>query len=132
MLQYLVKVGSDAKGTPHPKLGSVLQPQAAKGTTPEGSVSISGWTTTEGTYGDGTPFTLRKPEYKFTGVVPEFYSIRLAISKPIGMGLLEAVDENDDRRSGRYERRPHEPGHRSGERPGAHGPLRLESQSRPA
>ena len=32
MLQYLVKVGSDAKGTPHPQLGSVLQPQATKGT----------------------------------------------------------------------------------------------------
>ena len=94
MLQYLVKVGSDAKGTPHPQLGSVLQPQAAKGATPEGSVSISGWTTTDGTYGDGTAFSLQKPEYKFTGVVPEFYSIRLAISKPMGMGLLEAVDEN--------------------------------------
>ena len=62
MLQYLVKVGSDAKGTPHPKLGSVLQPQAAAGTTPEGGVSISGWTTTEGTYGDGTKFTLQKPD----------------------------------------------------------------------
>ena len=24
LLQYLVKVGSDAKGTPHPQLGSVL------------------------------------------------------------------------------------------------------------
>ena len=95
LLQYLVKVGSDAKGTPHPQLGSVLQPQAAAGATPEGSVSISAWATTEGTYGDGTKFTLQKPEYKFTGVVPEFYSIRLAVSKPIGMGLLEAVDEGE-------------------------------------
>ncbi len=95
MLQYLVKVGSDAKGKSHPKLGSVLQPQAAADTTPEGSVSISGWTTIEGTYGDGTPYALRKPNYKFTGVVPEFCSIRLAVSRPIGMGLIEAVDENE-------------------------------------
>ncbi len=93
LLKYLVQVGSDAKGTPHPKLGSVLQPLAAKGVTPEGSVILSGWTTVAGTYGDGTPYTLRKPVYKFTGVTPQFYSIRLSISKPYGMGLLEAVDE---------------------------------------
>ena len=94
MLQYLVRVGSDARGTPHPQLGSVLQIQAAKGITPEGSVSISGWTTMDATYGDGTPFSLQKPTYKFTGVVPEFYSVRLAVSKPFGMGLLEAIDES--------------------------------------
>jgi CxxC motif-containing protein (DUF1111 family) len=93
LLKYLVRVGSDAKGAPHPKLGAVLQPLAAKGTTPEAGVSLSGWTTTQGTYGDGSTFTLQKPVYKFTGVVPEFYSVRLSISKPYGMGLLEAVDE---------------------------------------
>jgi CxxC motif-containing protein (DUF1111 family) len=91
----LVRVGSDAKGTPHPQLGSVLQVQADKGLTPEGSVCISGWTKTDGTYGDGTPFSLQKPTYKFTGsAVPEFYSVRIAITKPIGMGLLEAIDED--------------------------------------
>ena len=95
LVKYLVRVGSDAKGTPHPQLGSVLQVQADKGLTPEGSVSISGWTISEGTYGDGTPFSLQKPTYKFTGsAVPEFYSVRIAITKPIGMGLLEAIDEN--------------------------------------
>ena len=128
-MKYLVKVGSDAKGTPHPKLGSVLQPLAAKGAAPEGGVSISGWTTTEGTYGDGTAFTLRKPVYKFTGVVPEFYSVRLAISKPFGMGLLEAVDENFVAALAANERRPHESGHRSGDRPVAHGTLRCEGRS---
>jgi CxxC motif-containing protein (DUF1111 family) len=93
LLRYLVRVGTDAKGTPHPKLGSVLQPLAAKGATPEASVSISGWETTQGTYGDGTPFTLRKPVYKFDGVTPQFYSVRLSVSKPFGLGLFEAVDE---------------------------------------
>ncbi len=92
--KYLVKVGVDAKGSPHPQLGSVLQPEAAKGVAPEGSVAISGWETTDGTYGDGTPYTLRKPIYKFNGVTPAFYSVRMAISKPYGMGLLEAVDES--------------------------------------
>ena len=94
MQKYLVKVASDAKGTPHPQLGSVLQPMAGKGTTSEGSVAIASWTTVDGTYGDGTKYTLQKPVYKFTGVTPEFYSVRLAISKPYGMGLLEAIDEN--------------------------------------
>jgi CxxC motif-containing protein (DUF1111 family) len=93
LLKYLVKVGADARGTPHPKLGAVLQPLAAKGAAPEGSISIGSWTTVNGTYGDGTPFTLQKPVYKFAGVTPEFYSVRLSISKPQGMGLLEAVDE---------------------------------------
>ena len=89
---YLVRVGSDAKGTPHPNLGSTLQTQAASGA-PEGSVSISGWTMVNGNYGDGTEFTLRKPTYKFTGVEPAFYSIRIA-PPLIGQGLLEALDES--------------------------------------
>jgi CxxC motif-containing protein (DUF1111 family) len=92
MTKYLVRVGSDAKGTPHPKLGASLQSQALKGA-PEGGVTISGWTEIEGTYGDGTAFTLRKPNYKFTGVVPEYYSVRLA-PPLLGQGLLEAVGED--------------------------------------
>jgi CxxC motif-containing protein (DUF1111 family) len=93
MIKYLVRVGADAKGTPHPKLGATLQPLAAKGLTPEAGVSIASWTTTPGTFADGTPYTLQKPVYKFTGVTPEFYSVLLSISKPYGMGLLGAVDE---------------------------------------
>ena len=92
LLQYVVHVGSDAKGTPHPKLGSTLQSQAAPGSTPEGGVSISSWTTTDGTFGDGAAFSLRKPNYKFTGEVPSFYSIRIA-PQLVGQGLLEALDE---------------------------------------
>ncbi len=93
LLKYLVRVGSDAKGTPHPKLGAALQGQSTKGT-PEAGVTISSWTTIDGAYGDGTPFTLRKPNYQFTGVVPEFYSIRIA-PPLVGMGLLEALHEAD-------------------------------------
>ncbi len=93
MTTYLVRVGSDANGTPHAKLGSALQSQTAKGEA-EAGVTINGWVTTNGTYGDGTAFTLRKPTYKFTGVVPEFFSVRIA-PPLVGQGLLEALDESD-------------------------------------
>ena len=95
MVKYLVKVGTDAKGTPMPQAGSVLQAQTTKGMTPEGSVTIASWETVDGTYGDGTAFTLQKPVYKFTGIAPKFFSVRLAIQKPFGMGLIEAIDENE-------------------------------------
>ncbi len=91
--RYVIRVGSDAKGTPHPKLGATLQTQALKGA-PEASVSIASWTTIDGTYGDGTAYTLQKPNYKFTGVVPEFYSVRIA-PQLVGQGLLEAMSEDD-------------------------------------
>jgi len=92
MVKYAVHVGIDAKGTPHPKLGATLQSQALKGS-PEGGVTIGSWTTTDGKYGDGSAYSLQKPSYKFTGVVPEYYSVRLAPAL-VGQGLLEALDEN--------------------------------------
>jgi CxxC motif-containing protein (DUF1111 family) len=93
MTRYLVRVGSDARGSPHPQLGFTLQSQAQKDS-PEAGVAISGWTSTEGTFGDGTAFVLQKPTYKFTGVVPEFFSVRIA-PPLVGQGLLEAVAEGD-------------------------------------
>ncbi|HWD91528.1 MAG TPA: di-heme oxidoredictase family protein [Verrucomicrobiae bacterium] len=91
MLQSVVKVGSDATGTPDPVLGSELQPQSTSGAG-EGSVTISSYTTVNGQYGDGTPYTLQKPNYTFQGVAPQFYSVRLA-PQLVGLGLLEAVSE---------------------------------------
>jgi CxxC motif-containing protein (DUF1111 family) len=91
MIQSLVRVGSDAKGTPDPVLGSVLSPQSTTGT-PEGGVSIGSYTTINGTYGDGSPYTLQKPNYVFSGHAPAFYSVRLA-PQLVGMGLLEAISE---------------------------------------
>lgn len=92
MLQSVVKVGVDSGGTPHPLLGSVLQPQKTSGS-PEATAVISAYTYLNGQYNDGTPYTLRKPGYTFQGVTPTHYSVRL--SPPlIGLGLLEAVDEN--------------------------------------
>ena len=85
-------VGSDASGTPDPVLGSVLSPQATNGT-PEDSVVISSYTTINGQYGDGTSYTLQKPNYTFGSNTPAFYSVRLA-PQLVGMGLLEAVSES--------------------------------------
>ncbi len=50
------------------------------------------YTTTTGRYGDGTSFSLRKPNYVFQGVTPTYFSARLA-PPLVGLGLLEAVSE---------------------------------------
>lgn len=88
--QGIVKVGADPFGNPHPDLGTVLQPQGA---TSEGDITIASYTTTTGQYADGTPYTLRKPEYSFTGPTPSYYSVRSA-QPLVGLGLLEAIDES--------------------------------------
>ena len=92
MLQTVMRVGADILGTPHPTLGSVLQNQA-DGVAAEGGATISDYSVITGQYGDGTTFSLRKPNYSFTGTVPEFFSARIA-SPLVGMGLLEAVSES--------------------------------------
>jgi len=70
----------------------VLQPQSTSGPN-EGSVSIASYTTTAGQYGDGTPFSLQKPNYSFQGTTPAFFSARIA-PQLVGLGLLEAVGES--------------------------------------
>ncbi len=92
MIQSVVRVGSDANGTPDPVLGSVLQPQSTTGA-PEDTVVISSYTTINGQYGDSTPYTLQKPNYTFGSYTPAFYSVRLA-PQLVGMGLLEAISES--------------------------------------
>jgi len=93
MFQSVVKVGSDTAGSSHPTLGSVLQPQSSN-TSPEGRAVISSYTTINGTYGDGTSYSLRKPNYSFTGPTPSHFSVRVA-PPLVGMGLLEAIKESD-------------------------------------
>ena len=90
--QAVVKVGSSASGNLHPILGEQLHPRSTTGT-PEAGVTLSGFTTIQGTYGDGTPYTLRKPQYQFSGVTPAFYSVRMAPAL-VGMGLLESIPES--------------------------------------
>ena len=93
MLQSVIKVGADEKGARHRKLGSALQPQSSGGK-PEAGASIASWQSIEGNYADGTPFTLRKPVYAFTGETPSHFSVRLT-PQLIGLGLLEAIEEAD-------------------------------------
>lgn len=88
---YVVKVGNTSGG-PDNFIGSRLQPRRTSGT-PEADVRISGWTTTSGTFSDGTPYQLRRPTYSFTNVIPTNYSARIT-PQLVGMGLLEAVPES--------------------------------------
>ncbi len=91
LTRAVVKVGADSSGTPHPLLGETLQPQNLSGA-PEAGVTLASYTETPGTYGDGTPYSLRRPNYTFSGVTPDFYSVRSA-PPLVGLGLLEAVPE---------------------------------------
>jgi CxxC motif-containing protein (DUF1111 family)/cytochrome c553 len=68
-------------------LGNQLQLQ-------EGSASVSGFDMKTVMLGDGTPVTLRKPNFALTAMTGGVanYSARLA-RKLVGLGLLEAIDE---------------------------------------
>jgi len=90
--QAVVKVGGSANGAPHPVLGEQLQPHATSGPA-EAGVVLAGFTTENGTYGDGASYTLRKPLLQFSGVIPSYYSLRVAPAL-VGLGLLEAVSES--------------------------------------
>jgi len=83
---------STAGGGSDPNLGTSLQPNNTGGAG-EGSVRITSWTTTNGTYGDGTSYQLQSPNYAFTGPVPSNYSVRNT-PQIVGIGLLEAVAES--------------------------------------
>jgi CxxC motif-containing protein (DUF1111 family) len=91
MTRTVIKVGSDANGSPHPLLGAVLQPQATSASI-EGSATIESYTTVDGQYGDGTSYQLRRPNYTFQGATPSHFSVRLA-PPLVGLGLLEAIRE---------------------------------------
>jgi CxxC motif-containing protein (DUF1111 family) len=91
LLQSVVKVSADGHGTPHPILGEELQPRSTVGA-PEGGVTLAGYDSIPGTYGDGTAYTLRRPTYAFTGATPTYFSVRVA-PQLVGLGLLEAVTE---------------------------------------
>ena len=56
--------------------------------TAESSVVLSGYEWTEGSYGDGEVYQLRKPIYDFGDQSVEYYSVRLAPSL-VGLGLLK-------------------------------------------
>lgn len=91
MTQSVVRVGIDSSATIHPTLGTVLQVQSTSGSA-EKTAYRAAYTEIPGTYGDGTSYSLRKPNYTFGGEAPDFYSVRTA-PQLVGLGLLEAVAE---------------------------------------
>ena len=68
-----------------------IEPTSGSGT--EGAARLAGWEEIPGIYGDGSPYSLRRPIYEFTGITPEYHSVRIA-PQLVGTGLLEAVDES--------------------------------------
>jgi CxxC motif-containing protein (DUF1111 family) len=84
----------DGTVAPDPRYGDQLNEQAILGVVPEGHTVID-TLPVAGTYGDGTPYTLAKPVYRFTGLAfgpldDDMISPRVA-SQMIGLGLLESV-----------------------------------------
>src|SRR5690606_9633482 len=77
MAHSVTQVAANATGAPHPTLGKVLQPLAVGGA-PEGNAVISRYLESAGSYADGTPFSLRRPEYAFQGKTVDHFSVRLA------------------------------------------------------
>jgi CxxC motif-containing protein (DUF1111 family) len=79
---------------PHPQYGDQLNDRAILGVKPEGRVLID-YEEIAGAYGDGTPYTLLSPTYRFADLVHgsldgAAFSPRVAPAV-IGLGLLEAV-----------------------------------------
>lgn len=100
--QLLVRV-SLPSGTPnHPNgavpvqgLGTQIADQAVYGHTPEASVTLS-WEETEGSYGDGTAYSLQAPLIHITpsdgSTLPSDLLTSLRLPPPVfGLGLLEAI-----------------------------------------
>lgn len=84
---------------PEPTYGGQLQPFALPDIESDGSVHIE-YEEMPGSYGDGTPYSLRRPVYTFTDLpygpmhAQVLFSPRVAPAM-IGLGLLEAVPEAD-------------------------------------
>ena len=93
MYQTVIKVAGNSTGAPHQTLGTAIQPQLLFGDG-EANAVIRAWSYDDGKYPDGKPFSVRYPLYRFNGIEPEFYSVRLTPSL-VGLGLLEAISELD-------------------------------------
>ena len=89
--------GSDEHNGPNPVpgFGRQLQTRSILGYDTEGSVTISN-EIINGTYPDGTTYSLLKPNYNITGRIGSgfLYSPRVA-PFVFGVGLLEAITEQD-------------------------------------
>ena len=101
MTTMLVRVsvpGRDANGgpLPHPFFGLQLNDKAVAGVTPEGRIRIA-YVEQPGAYGDGTPYSLRKPTYTLetaTAAPDALLLLSPRVAPAVfGLGLLEAIPE---------------------------------------
>lgn len=99
MLIRLSVPGATPESPPvdEPVYGGQLQPLSIDGIPAEGTVHVS-YTELPGTYGDGEPFTLRKPSYRIDalGYGPLHAGVMMSprVAPPMtGLGLLEAIPE---------------------------------------
>lgn len=84
---------------PEPVYGDQLNNAAITGVKPEGEVVIRE-SLVRGKFADGTPYTLRKPEYGFRKLAygpmhPQVMVSPRIAPQIIGMGLLEAIPESE-------------------------------------
>jgi CxxC motif-containing protein (DUF1111 family) len=100
LLSSLVRIsvpGVDARGGPRPVpfYGDQIQDRGIPGVPAEAKPSIA-WEEVPGSYGDGTPFSLRQPILRLDnpafGPLPKDLLTSLRVANPmIGLGLLESV-----------------------------------------
>lgn len=89
--------GKHGAPLPEPTYGGQFNNQAIDGVKPEGKVEIT-YEEMPGRFADGTPFSLRKPTYRFKDLgygpmhAQTMVSPRIA-QQVIGLGLLEAIPE---------------------------------------
>lgn len=89
--------GTNQHGGPNPVpgFGGQLQDKSIFGYEPEGNVIIS-YIEISGNYPDGTPYSLRKPNYQLVGQVPSGVNVSPRVAPFVfGLGLLEAISEID-------------------------------------
>ena len=90
--------GEQGAPLPVPGYGDQLQPRSILGAVPEGDVAIR-YTEQSYTFPDGTPYSLRSPEYSFKNLymtMPANVLLSPRVAAPVfGLGLLEAVSESD-------------------------------------
>ena len=101
LLVRLSVPGDDGHGGPldEPNYGGQFNHKAILGVMPEGKSHVA-YEERAGTFGDGSPFSLRVPTYSFTDLAfgalsPQtMFSPRVA-NVMIGLGLLEAIPEDE-------------------------------------
>lgn len=98
LLRLSVPRAGDSDPEPHDVYGGQLQDRSILGVEPEGKLVIA-YADIDGTYADGTPYTLRAPTY--TIEAPAYGPIDDVLISPrlapqvIGAGLLEAIPAAD-------------------------------------